>query len=232
MKNFELTNEIITIHLGVTLHRIRAVKDIVTPRFTVKAGELGGFVEKVDNLDGNAWVSGNAWVYGNAWVCGDARVCGNARIYDDARVYGNSRVYGDARVYGNALVSGNAWVYGNALVSGNAEVSDNAMVCGNARVYGNASIYDDAEVDGNASIYDDAEVFRTNHYLVVGPIGSRDDYTTFFRSKEGAIKVKCGCFRGTTDEFLAKVEKTHGDSKYAKVYRMATEMALAQIDMN
>ena len=78
----------------------------------------------------------------------------------------------------------------------------------------------------------DAMVFRTKHYLVVGPIGSRNDYTTFFRSKEGTIKVKCGCFMGTTDEFLYKVEKTHGDSKYAKVYRMATEMALAQIDIS
>lgn len=81
-------------------------------------------------------------------------------------------------------------------------------------------------------VYCNAWVFRTNHYLVIGPIGSRDDYTTFFRSKEGIIKVKCGCFRGTTDEFLDKVEKTHSDSKYAKVYRMATEIALAQINMN
>lgn len=114
----------------------------------------------------------------------------------------NAWVYGDAIVYGDAMVSDNAWVYGDAIV------------CGNARVYSNA------------------EVFRTNHYLVIGPIGSRNDYTTFFRSKEGVIKVKCGYFVGTTDEFLDKVEKTHGDSKYAKVYRMATEMALAQIDMN
>ena len=178
MKNFELTNETIVNDCGVTLHRIKAVKDIITPRFTVKAGELGGFVEKVDNLADDAWVFDNAWVCGNAWVYGNAEVYGNARVYD------------------------NACVYGNALVS------------------------------DNARIYDDAEVFRTNHYLVVGPIGSRNGYTTFFRSKEGAIKVKCGCFGGTTDEFLDKVEKTHGDSKYAKVYRIATEMALAQIDMN
>ena len=93
-------------------------------------------------------------------------------------------------------------------------------------VYGNAKVY------GNAMVYDNAVVFRTKHYLVVGPIGSRNDYTTFFRSKEGTIKVKCGCFMGTIDEFLYKVEITHGDSKYAKVYRMATEMALAQIDIS
>ena len=68
MKNFELTNETIINNCGVTLHRIRAVKDIVTPHFTVKAGELGGFVEKEENLDDNAWVSDDAMVYDNARV--------------------------------------------------------------------------------------------------------------------------------------------------------------------
>ena len=34
----------------------------------VKSGELGGYIEKEENLaqDGDAWVSGNAQVYGNA----------------------------------------------------------------------------------------------------------------------------------------------------------------------
>jgi carbonic anhydrase/acetyltransferase-like protein (isoleucine patch superfamily) len=208
MKNFELTNETVVSDFGITLHRIRAIKDIVTPHFTIKSGEFGGFVEKVDNLADNAWVSGNAMVYG------------------DAIVSGNARVYGDAMVSGDAIVSDNARVFDNAWVYGDAIVSDNAMVYGNARVSG------DARVSGNARVYDNARVFRTNHYLVIGPIGSRNDYTTFFRSKEGVIKVKCGYFVGTTDEFIDKVEKTHNDSKYAKVYRMATEMALAQIDMN
>lgn len=45
-----------------------AVKDIVTPHFTVKAGDLGGFVEKEENLDDNAWVSDDAMVYDNAMV--------------------------------------------------------------------------------------------------------------------------------------------------------------------
>ena len=68
MKNFELTNETVVNEAGVTLHRIRDVKEIVTPHFTVKAGDLGGFVEKEENLDDNAWVSDDARVYDNAGV--------------------------------------------------------------------------------------------------------------------------------------------------------------------
>ena len=43
---------------------------------TVGTGELGGYIEKEENLseNGNAWVSGDAWVSGNALVSGNARV--------------------------------------------------------------------------------------------------------------------------------------------------------------
>ena len=77
-KKFELTNETINF-FGKTLFRIKALMDFGD----VETGELGGFVEKEENLDtnGNAWVSGDARVYGNAWVSGDAWLSGNAQIY-------------------------------------------------------------------------------------------------------------------------------------------------------
>lgn len=62
-------------------------------------------------------------------------------------------------------------------------------------------------------------------------IGSRNDFTTFFRDKDGEITVKCGCFLGKIDRFLEKVTLTHGNSKYALVYRAAVEVAKLQIDL-
>ena len=69
MKKFELTTDFIA-PFGVKLFRIKALIEFGT----VKAGELGGYIEKEENLSqkGDAWVCGNARVYGNAWVCGDA----------------------------------------------------------------------------------------------------------------------------------------------------------------
>ncbi len=109
MKKFELTTDSIE-ESGTTLYRIKALIDFGD----VKAGSLGGYVEKEENLSqaNTAWVYGNACVYGNAWVSGNA--C----------VYGNARVSGDAWVYGNACVSDYACVSGNACVYGNARVSD------------------------------------------------------------------------------------------------------------
>ena len=66
------------INLGRTLHQIVCV----TAFASVTSGEIGGWVEKENNLSQN----GNAWVYGDAQVCGDAWVYGDARVYGDAQV--------------------------------------------------------------------------------------------------------------------------------------------------
>ena len=100
MKKFEFTGETKTISLffrTATLHRIRAVAEFGL----VKIGDLGGWIEKEENLSHE----GKAWVWGNAEVWGNAKVWGNA------------------------------------------------------------------------------EVFSASHVLVIGAIGSRDDFTTFFRDK-------------------------------------------------
>ena len=143
MKKFEFTGETKTISLffrTATLHRIRAVAEFGL----VKIGDLGGWIEKEENLSHE----------GKAWVCGDAEVWGNAKV------------------------------------------------------------------------------FSASHVLVIGAIGSRDDFTTFFRDKDNEITVKCGCFLGKIDKFLEKVTQTHGDSKYALVYKAAVEVARLQIDLS
>ena len=167
MKKFELTSEFVTF-LGKTLFRIKALVSFGD----VAEGELGGFIERENNLD----QSGDAWVCGNAWVSGDARVCGNARVCGDARVCGNAWVSGDARVCGNAKVFGNAWVQ-------------------NCRDYSATSCF-----------------------------GSENRTTTFFRTKDGGISVRCGCFYGTLREFREKVKERHGDSRLAKEYLMLADL--------
>lgn len=137
MKKFELTSEFVTF-LGKKLFRIKALVSFGD----VKEGELGGLVEKEENLD----QSGDAWVYGNA------------------RVYGDARVSGDARVQ-------------------------------NCRDYSATSCF-----------------------------GSGNRTTTFFRTKDGGISVRCGCFYGTLNEFREKVKERHGDSRLAKEYLMLADL--------
>ena len=167
MKKFELTTEYITLN-GIKLFRIKALVQVGD----VEAGELGGYVEREENLSHN----GNAWVYGNA------------------EVYGDARVYGDAEVYGNA------------------------RVCGDARVYGNAEVYGDARVYGDTD------------FTYIHGFGSVNRTTTFYRTKNGGIGVKCGCFSGTLDEFRQKVKTTHKDGKYAKEYLIIADLMEMHLD--
>jgi carbonic anhydrase/acetyltransferase-like protein (isoleucine patch superfamily) len=226
MKKYEFTGETKRVELWnrtATLHRIKATVEFGF----VKVGELGGWIEKEENLSHE----GKAWVCGNAEVCGDAKVWGNAEVCGDAKVCGNAEVCGDAKVWGNAKVCGDAEVCGNAEVCGDAKVCGNAKVCGDAEVCGDAKVCGDAEVCGDANVCGDAEVFLASHVLVMGSVGSRNDFTTFFRDKDNEITVKCGCFLGKIDKFLEKVTQTHGNNKYALVYRAAVEVAKLQIEL-
>ena len=61
------------------------------------------------------------------------------------------------------------------------------------------------------------KITSADDILLIGPIGSRADYTHIYRTDKG-VYVKCGCFFGTVDEFVSKVKDTHGDNKYANQY--------------
>ena len=209
-KKYAFTEEVIEFH-GRTLHRIKAIRDFGN----VKNGELGGFIEKEQNLSHKckSWVSDNAKVYDNAVVCDNAlvydnawvsdnanisdnaNVCGNAKVYDDANVYGNTRVCDNVLVYGRASVCGDAWVYDNAKVYGNARVSNNARVYDNAKVYGNVLVY------GRASVCGDAEVSKFEDYIVFKNWWSSGRYFTWTRSND---MWRVGCFYGTGDELIKK----------------------------
>ena len=95
----------------------------------------------------------------------------------------------------------------------------------------NLSHEENAWVYGNAKVCGNAKVFSTDHVLVIGAIGSRNDFTTFFRDKDNEITVKCGCFLGKIDKFLEKVTQTHKDTKHTLAYRTAVEVAKLQIDL-
>ena len=101
----------------------------------------------------------------------------------------------------------------------------NAWISGDAWVYGNAWVYGEVQVAGNAWVYGNAEVFNTRHFFVQGPIGSRDGYVTFYRTKDDTIGVRCGCFSGSLQKFVDRVEETHGGSRYEKEYKIAAELA-------
>lgn len=147
MKKYELTSEIKEVVLGRMLFRIKALKDFGD----VKAGDLGGFVEKESNLEqtSDAWVYDDAMVYGDGWVAGKATVRDNAVVCEEATVCEEAVVRGNAIVCGRAAVCGKAVVCEEAVVREEAVVYEEAVVCGDARVRYEMRVFADAKISCN-----------------------------------------------------------------------------------
>ena len=255
MKKYEFTRETKElVLLGVTLHRIRALVDIVDKRYgTIKAGAFGGWIEKEENLsqEGNCWVYdnacvfGNAKVYDNARILDNARVFGNAKVYDNARIRANAQVYDNAKIYDNAQALEKAQIWGNAQIYGDACIRDDAWIYDNAKISCNtiknhAQIYGNANISGNTYIGCDANI-SSNAYIQcsddilfidsIGKFGRLSWNMTFFKTKISGIKVSYAHFTGELYEFLNFLKKNNSDySKYEPVYRTAIKLAKLHFD--
>lgn len=101
------------------LYRIRALRDI--PEWGVRAGDIGGYIEKESNLthDGYAWVKDEAQVYGDAQILGGI-VCDVAKVFDTVSSHGviklNSVLGGSTTVGKCCHIRGSVQVYDSKLV--------------------------------------------------------------------------------------------------------------------
>ena len=216
---FKLTEETKVNEAGVTLHRIEATRDTRH----AKAGEKGGFVEREDNLGGEAWVDNNAEVWGEAfvycyaYVSGNARVYGRAQVYDYAWVGEDARVYDNARIYDSAYVGGHAEVHGQTEVEGMAAVKDEAEVTGHARVLGWAKIGRRAFIE------------HLRDYCVFQGFGQwKHDPLTAFREKNGEIGVLFGHYSETLEGFTALL----GDTPGGRTFRTIIEVIKLNFNLN
>lgn len=123
-KKYELLDQTITVG-DHTLYRIKALTDFND----VKAGDIGGYIEKEENLS----QSNLCWVY------------------DNAIVYGNSKIRDNAEVRENAIINDMAEVYDNAMVRGNSVVRDSAIICGNGIACDDSIIFGSAVICGGVA---------------------------------------------------------------------------------
>ena len=179
------------------LRRIKALRGFGD----VKKGELGGWLEKKNNLsqEGDAWVGGNARVFENARVFGDAQVSDDACMYGNAKVYGDAEVYKSATVYANAEVYEFAEVMGEARVFGHAKVSGYVIICGSAYVHGTAQISGSVSVYGNAVVCGNSKVSSSQGILYL--------QTTSFDATLTRQGIVIGCHRKTYKEWLKSRHK-------------------------
>lgn len=140
----------------ITLYQIRALRDFTCPyklnpdgeildQTLVKKGELGGYVEKEENLshEEGCWIFEEAEVRDNARVEGNARLVGRSLVKDNAVVKGYSCLATNAYVWGNAVLDGATQMKGYVSIGGNS--TTNGYVC----IHGECQVRCDSVLDGH-----------------------------------------------------------------------------------
>lgn len=196
---YEITTNILTID-DRDFFQVKALKDFGS----VKAGDLGGYVQSSENLSQE----------GECWINQDVVLMDDARVEDNAVVTGDSAVRNNAIVKGNAFVK-NATVCDNGVVEGRARViggyfdynsiviQDNAVVQG--ELYGSFVICGDAVIEGNVDNHVDmwvgANVVNDDHLVTypapkgteyaysAGIVTYADKDTWMFRHEQGVIEL-------------------------------------------
>jgi hypothetical protein len=64
----------------------------------------------------------------------------------------------------------------------------------------------------------------------LGPIGSESRYFIAYITDKGSI-LKTGCFTGTREEFLERLDSTHGENIHAQEYKAALAMIDAHVEL-
>lgn len=199
-----------------------------------------------------AVVDKNALLMKDCLVHNTANISDNSVITDTSIIGGGAKVFGNNTIRGNCSIDGNvqiedSYLNGRIIISDFAEISnstiigsniviqndaniENSLIRGLAYIRGDAKVYNVNLKSSNINLSYNANIKHNNDFLVIGPIGSRFDYTTFYITKDNSIWVCCGCFTGSIEDFAKKVQFTHRNNYHAKEYFSAIELAKIILD--
>ena len=104
-------------------------------------------------------------------------------------------------------------------LGGYVEKEENLSQSGDAWVYGNAQVYGDARVSSDAWVSGDARVENDHMHCGFDCFGSCNRHTHAYMTNENKVEIRCGCFRGSIEEFERKVKETHAGTIYEKQYK-------------
>ena len=222
---FKLTEETIVNEAGRKLRQIECTRDF---KFA-HAGELGGFIEKEENLGGEAWVDEGAQVWGEAKVINGSVLRDNARVYGRSKVRNGSVIYDEARVYDYALVDacsvgGQAKVYGKSRLALGVTMADQAEVFGLASIESSSCLLHNASVSGRACLNcsmvlsTDAYVTHNSDFCQFYNLCPTADRTTVYRTKAGDIRIYHADEVYTLEAFTELVDQASDELVFKQVY--------------
>lgn len=157
MSKFRLSDKAKKMPCGTTVYRIEALIDI--PYWNVNKGDIGGFVEREENLsqreDDYSWVGKDAVVMGRRTrIEGATKVTDYAIVQGDSHLSGSIQVSGDADLMDVVLKGFQILIYGKVKLYEVKLLGDGITVSGKVKMYNvhTSSKLTNFRITGNASI--------------------------------------------------------------------------------
>lgn len=125
-----LNDDFVKLSDGTKLYRIMALRDILSSKLTVLAGQKGGFVESERNLSqkGDSWVCEGSIIRESAFVCGDAIIRGKSEVFGEAYI-SDSAIAKDCVICRNTVVADEC-VLDNCLLANNNKYTGKKIMTG------------------------------------------------------------------------------------------------------
>lgn len=138
--------------------------------------------------------------------------------------FGGACSFGDWCSFGNKCSFGEDCSFGKECSFGNVCSFGWRCSFGNACRFGDWCRFGERCYFGNKCSFEDERV-KNGKYFACDRIGSERRKAYFFRDGDGKMYVRAGCWFSSLDEFVERVKKAHGGTKYEKEYLTAVELA-------
>ena len=77
-----------------------------------------------------------------------------------------------------------------------------------------------AWVSDNARVYGDGHIAKTDDYVVIGPVGTRNSFITLHRDLKIGVRINAGCFSGSLPEFMSRLTSCAEHKLYKRMIPM------------
>jgi len=203
MERVELTDNKKIIFDDIEFTQVRLLVDIQE----YKAGDLGGWVESIDNLknpetgDIEGAVLGNACIYNNAKVFNNAVVRDRAVVFEDAWVFGDAVVENKVRVYSNGIVKD------NARVGSRCKVVKGGVVANDTHIYSCITIKDETVTKAPFQMFGSRKDFPIALRQDVLSIGCETHSLTYWEANLERIGEEGNYGEEGTNEYLGYLKE-------------------------
>lgn len=179
---------------GKTVHRLIALETFENSINVIKKGTLGGWVQNVENI------KGNAWIYNDSELLDNAKMSNHTSLHGESSMWDYTFIRDNARLNNSSSLHNCASMWQNTSLCHNSVIRNTASIAGSVNLWGNAEIAGEIFLNGNYNLCMGAYVTNELQVLSINTRTSVGLNATLYPTRDGEYRVKMGCWLGTVDE--------------------------------